>query len=129
MAVTTPTGPEAVGVPLQAGWTITWGQQTGVVESRAVAFSGHWTGTGVDSGGGDGETLTLAHLQAMTSDIIWTGLQKVELLQNHYGVGDTVLLEWRTGASLAAVAAAGWTTYSAPFNSSGFVQARVTSTL
>jgi hypothetical protein len=111
------------------GFSVTWGQQTGVAENRALPFAGHWTGTGTITGTGDGEQLELAHATAQTSDVVWTGSQTIELLYNHYGSGDSVLLEWRTGNTPAACAAASWTTYTVPFASSGFVQLRVSSTL
>lgn len=112
-----------------ADWPITWGRVTGVVEPNVVPFTGHWTGTGSIDGTGDSEELVLASGQVMTSDVNYTGAQMVELLTNHYQAGDTVLLEYRTGADAAAVSAASWTTYSLPFLSANYVQLRLTSTL
>ena len=65
----------------------------------------------------------------MESEVIVTGTITVELLQNNYAAGDTVLLRYRTGASEAACLAASWSNYTVPFGSLGYVQVRLESTL
>lgn len=65
----------------------------------------------------------------MESELIDTGVTSITLLQNNYAAGDTVTMKYRHGASQAACLAAEWTIYTTYFNSDGFVQIRVESTL
>jgi hypothetical protein len=108
---------------------IVWGHVTGVTEPTIETFAGNWTGTGTISGSGDAEKVTLASGEVETSNVVHTGARSVLVKQNFYVAGDTVLLEYRDGATEAACLAASWNTYSAPFTSAGFVQVRLTSTL
>lgn len=66
----------------------------------------------------------------MESEIVNTGVANVTLLQNHYDpTGDNVTLEYRHAATQAGVSGASYTSYSAPFESLGYVQIKVTSTV
>jgi hypothetical protein len=109
--------------------TTCWGHVTGVTETNVRPFAVNWTGTGSVVGSGDSESLMLAAGQNMVSEVVNTGAVTVELTQNQYAAGDTVTLAYRTGATQAACEAAGWTNYTVPFTSSGYVQIKATSTL
>jgi hypothetical protein len=111
---------------------VCWGHQTGVVEGNIRDFDGNWTGTGevVNPGAGDSEQVCLQHAEYMISEIVDTGTQYVQLLQNHYDpTGDDVTLEYRHGNTPAACVAAGWNVYAAIFMSLGFVQIKLTATI
>jgi len=61
---------------------------------------------------------------------VWpTGTYTVEILQNVYGAGDDVDMDYRHGDSEANCLIAGWNNYTVPFESLGYVQIRMTSTL
>lgn len=79
-------------------------------------------------GVGDAETICLDSGEYMESGVVDTGARTVELLQNHYAAGDTVVLNYRHGVSEAACLAAGWNAYTGTFVSLGFVQVRVEAT-
>ena len=61
----------------------------------------------------------------MESEVVDTGSQNIQLLQNQYATGDDVTIKYRTGATAAACQAASWSIYTAPFASSGYVQVRL----
>jgi len=61
----------------------------------------------------------------MISETVYTGAFTIELSINVYAAGDTVTIKYRTGADQAACESAEWSTYSTPFDSLGYVQARV----
>lgn len=110
--------------------TVCWGHVTGVTEDNVRTFTGNWTGTGSIEDAGNAEKICLEAGQSMTSEVVITATQTVVLLQNSYDVtGDNVLMEYRHGNSEAACLAAAWNTYVAPFDSLGYVQIRLTSTL
>jgi hypothetical protein len=64
----------------------------------------------------------------MESEVVYTGPYTVQLLQNNYAAGDTIVLEYRHGATKIACEAAAWGAYVAPFTSLGYVQVRVEAT-
>lgn len=105
--------------------TTCWGHVTGVLETNIRTFSGNWTGTGSIEGSGDSENLVLDTGQYMVSEVVETGIQNVELLQNNYASGDTVTLQYRHGATQVACEAADWNDYTVPFISLGYVQVRI----
>ncbi len=107
----------------------TWGHSTGVVETNIRTFAGNWTGTASIENAADAERLAFNAGEYMESEVVETGTSTVELLQNNYQAGDTVLLRYRDGATEAACLAASWTNYTVPFDSAGFVQVRLESTL
>ena len=106
-----------------------WGHVTGVVEDNTRTFAGHWTGTGAINNAGDAETLCVNAGEYMESEVVYTSTITVELAQNVYAAGATILLRYRHGATEAACLAAAWNNYTVPFLSLGFVQVRVESTL
>jgi len=65
----------------------------------------------------------------MESEVVYTGTITVELAQNVYAAGATILLRYRHGATEVDCLAAAWNNYTVPFVSLGFVQMRVESTL
>jgi len=65
----------------------------------------------------------------MISELVETGTNKVTLLQNVYIPADDVTMEYRHGATIAACLAAGWNNYVGEFDSLGYVQIRLTTTL
>jgi hypothetical protein len=104
---------------------------TGVLETNVLPFSGNWTGTGTieNPGANDNERLALEAGEYMISEMVNTGVITCQLLQNEYAVGDDVTLEYRDGATAAACNVADWVEYTIPFESLGYVQIRLTSTL
>ena len=113
--------------PIQG--SVVWGHITGALEDNIRTFAGNWTGTGAIENSGDAERVALEAGEYMQGEVVDTGTQTVELLQNEYAVGDDVTLEYRHGATRAACEAAGWNAYTVPFASAGFVQVRLGSTL
>lgn len=109
--------------------TAAWGHVTGVLEDHVRTFASNWTGTGTVGSTGDAEVMCMGAGQFMESEVVETGTVSVELSQNVYAAGDTVLLRYRHGATVAACEAAAWTNYTNPFISLGFIQLRVESTL
>ena len=119
----------ASAAPLTVG-EVCWGHVTGVLEANVLPFSGNWTGTGSISGAGDAEIISLDAGENMVSEVVQTDAKRCQVLQNEYDpTGDDVTLEYRRGASEALCLAAGWTSYTVPFESDGYVQIRITSTL
>lgn len=103
-----------------------WGHVTGVLEDNVRTFAGNWSGTGVASGSGDGEVIEFdAAGQYMESEIVNTGVNMIQILQNAYGSGDTGTMKYRTGTTQSECESAGWSNYSAPFLSDGYVQLRI----
>ena len=102
-----------------------WGHETDVLETNVRTFADHWSGTGAIEGSGDAEKIALEADEYMVSETVYSGTLTVQLLQNEYAAGDTVTLKYRTGADQAACEAADWVEYSEPFDSLGYVQARV----
>ena len=71
--------------------SVTWGHDTGVVETNVRDFSGNWTGTGTILGAADAEIISLTAGEYMESEVVNTGVKTVELDQNHYDVtGDNL---------------------------------------
>lgn len=61
-----------------------------------------------------------------SADVVFTGVRTVTMYKNRYGAGDaTVVLKYRHGANAAAALEAEWQVYAAPFESLGYVQAKV----
>jgi hypothetical protein len=109
--------------------TVVWGHVTGVTEDNVQPFAVNWTGTGSIENSGDNERLALSAGQSMTSNVVNTGARHVSLGQNVYRSGDTVTLNYRTGATEGACTSASWTAYTTPFSSLGYVQVQVVCTL
>jgi len=104
---------------------VVWGHDTGATEDNIRDFTGNWTGTGAINGSGDAEVLCVEPGEYMESEVVITGIKTVELLQNEYAAGDTILLRYRHGATEVACLAAAWNDYTVPFLSLGYVQVRV----
>ena len=100
-----------------------------MVEDNIRDFSGNWAGTGSVDGAGDAEQLVLESGEYMVSEVVYTHVKYVRLRQNVYAAGDTVTIEYRHGVDQAACEAAAWNAYTIPFQSLGYVQVRVESTL
>ncbi len=109
--------------------SVCWGHVTGVVEDNVRTFASNWSGTGAIENSGDTERLALEPGEYMESEVDETDIKTVELLQNNYAAGDTVLMRYRHGASEVDCLAASWINYTVPFVSLGFVQVRMESTL
>jgi hypothetical protein len=110
---------------------VVWGHDTGVLESNVRDFNGNWTGTGAigNPGVADTERLELEAGENMISEVVYTGTVNILIDYNVYAVGDNINLDYRHGATPAACVAAGWNDYTVPFESLGYVQVQVTSTL
>jgi hypothetical protein len=65
----------------------------------------------------------------MYSEMVDTGINTVQLLQNEYAAGDDVILRYRHGATPNQCAVAAWNLYAVPFVSLGYVEVQVESTL
>jgi hypothetical protein len=100
---------------------------TGVEEQYVRTFTDNWSGTGAISGEDDEEKISLEGGQYMeTDDVVHTGLVTVTIQKNKYGTGDALVnLKWRRGATVEETMLAEWNVYSAPFESTGYVQVRV----
>lgn len=115
--------------PLPIIGSTTWGHVTGVVEDNTRPFDGKWSGTGDIERAGDDEQIALASGEYMESEVVNTGANLYEIDQNVYQAGDDVTVKFRHGATEAACLAAAFGAYVAPFDSLGFVQIRLESTL
>lgn len=100
-----------------------------MLEDNTRTFADHWYGTGEISDAGDAEEVCLEAGEYMISEVVYTEVRHVELLQNEYAAGDTVALKYRDGATEGACLDAAWIAYAAPFESLGYVQVRMESTL
>lgn len=102
-----------------------------MLEANVRDFSGNWTGTGeiANPGTDDIEALHLAAGEEMISEIVHTGVTKIWLGYNVYTAGDVVTFQYRHGATPAACVLAAWNNYVGIFDSLGYVQIRVASTL
>jgi hypothetical protein len=94
-------------------------------------FNGNWTGTAdiENIGTGDNERLALETGEYMESEMVYTDVRNVALLQNEYAAGDDVELRYRHGATAALCQAAAWQAYVGAFLSDGYVEIRLDSTL
>lgn len=61
----------------------------------------------------------------MESEVVNTGSYIVNLYQNQYLYGDTIVLKYRTAATEGACLAAEWVVYTGFFISLGYTQVRV----
>jgi hypothetical protein len=105
--------------------TICWGHITDVLEDNVRTFLGNWTGTGEVVGTDDEETVCLSAGEYMESEVVFTDENQVEILQNEYTPGDTVLIKYRDGATEENCLAASWSNYSTPFDCLGYLQVRI----
>lgn len=105
--------------------SVCWGHVDGVVEDNTRTFAGNWTGTAAISGTGNAEEVCIEVGEYLESEIVETGAVDVEIAQNVYAVGDTVLLKYRHGNSVANCLAASWNNYTIAFTSLGYVQIRM----
>jgi len=110
---------------------IVWGHDTDVLEVVIHDFDGNWTGTGAveNPGVADTERLALEAGEYMVSEVVHTGTVSIVIAYNVYAAGDTINLDYRHGNTPANCELAEWNDYSAAFESLGYVQVRVTSTL
>jgi hypothetical protein len=110
---------------------VVWGHDTGVLETNVRDFNVNWTGTGAieNPGVADTERLALEASEYMISEVVDTGAVSILIDYNVYSAGDTIDLDYRHGATVAACEGAAWNDYVGPFDSLGFIQVRVTSTL
>ncbi len=110
---------------------VVWGHDTGVSESNVRNFQNNWYGTGTigNPGVADTERLELEAGEYMISEMVDTGAIKVEILLNVYQSGDAVTVDYRHGATPNACAAASWTSYVGSFDSLGYLEIKLTSTL
>jgi hypothetical protein len=115
--------------PLPIIGSTAWGHVTGVVEDNTRPFDGKWSGTGDVERVGDNEQIALASGEYMESEVVNTGTNLYEIDQNVYQAGDDVTIKFRHGATEAACLAAAYGNYTVPFDSLGFVQIRLESTL
>jgi hypothetical protein len=107
--------------------TVCYGHITGVTQDHARPFSAGWTGTGSITGSNDNETLTLSTGQNEESEIINIGTGQIDIIIDEYqsGSGDSPVIKYKNGNSEANCNADSWNTYSAPFNSLGYIKIRV----
>jgi hypothetical protein len=98
-----------------------------VLEDYTRNFDANWTGTGAigNAGVADTERLEIEPGENMVSDVWNTGVWTVEIAYNVYAAGDTVTVKYRTDADPVDILALGWTDYTVPFESLGYVQVRL----
>ena len=105
---------------------VTWGHDTGVVEPFARDFQGNWTGTAEIVGSGDAEKLEFEVGEAKESESRFLGSGTMTIDLDAYSTGKgSPTVKYRTAATEAACDAAGWTAYSGPFTSLGWVGVRL----
>ena len=86
-----------------------------------------WSGTGIISGSGDGETITLNDGQYEESEVVDIGANQVEIVIDEYGSGSggPPVIKYKDGDDYANCIADTWHIYTVPFLSTGYVQIRV----
>ena len=84
-------------------------------------------GTGIVSGSGDAEKLTLGGGQDWTFPSVQTGAVEIKIVYDKYqaGSGGPVTIEYRTGVNKEACEAADWDTYTGHFTSLNWVQMKM----
>lgn len=105
--------------------TVCWGHVTGVLETNTRTFAKYWTGSGTIENSGDTERLAMEVGDVMMSGVVSTGTSTIQLLQNNYASGDTLVLKYRHAATILGLAGASWNSYTVPFASLGYVQVQI----
>jgi len=102
-----------------------WGHDTAVTEDF-VGDIVDGAGTAEVVGTGDDETVCIETGEYWIFPAVNTGAITVEFLYDQYNTGSgSGTIEYRTGATRVLCEAAEWNTYSVPFASSGWVQAKL----
>ena len=70
--------------------------------------------------------MALSVTQYMESEIVYTDVNTVTLLENEYQAGDSFTIEYRHASTEGAVSGESYIAYTAPFFSDGYVQVKVT---
>jgi hypothetical protein len=106
---------------------VVWGHETGYDEDFARPFSGIWSGSGVISGSGNEEIMTLDPGENMEGEIVEIGAIEVQILINKYrtGSGPAPTVKYKDGNTYEDCDADIWNLYSSSFTSQGFVKVRV----
>jgi hypothetical protein len=106
---------------------IVYGHDTSVDENNVRDFSGNWSGSATITGSGDAEKVRLKTGQNLESeDIDTSGTPVVRILKDKYQSGSgSVTVKYKTAATQGGLSGEGWTTYTVPFASSGWVKVRV----
>lgn len=103
-----------------------YGHDTSVVEDNIIDFTNHWTGTGVISGSGDSEIITLDVGEYMESEDINFGAADCVISADKYqSPSGAPIIKYKTAATQAGLVSESWTVYSDPFTSLGWVKVRV----
>lgn len=108
--------------------TSCWGQTSGVIETNTRSFSGYWTGTATIVGAGDAEYISMINGQYLESEVIKVNSRVMAILSNVYASGNTPIIKYRTAALPSLIEAESWSTYSAPFVASDYMQIRIEAT-
>jgi len=104
--------------------TVCFGHDTGVVEFYIKNLAS-WTGTGLVVGTGDNEQLQLLFGQQKISPIHNLGVGAARIKLNKYLAGNSVFIQYKTGATPAACDADMWHSYVPGFASLGYVRVRL----
>jgi hypothetical protein len=105
---------------------VVYGEDTDVDEAFPRDFQGNWTGTADIEGSGDAERLAFEVGENEASESRYIGTGQKSITTNKYGTGKgNVTIEYATAATKADCDSAGWTAYSGPFSSSGWVKVRL----
>lgn len=105
-----------------AAGSTAWGNIDSPTQDNAFLFAGHWVGTGAIAASEGEDRAELDTGEYLVSEVINTDVGTCTVTQNVGKTGDTVTVKYRTGATEAACVGASWSTYTAPFASSGYVQ-------
>jgi hypothetical protein len=106
---------------------LVYGHSTSVDEDNIRTFADNTTGDATVSGSGDAEKVRFKPGEYReTEDIDTSGTPVVIVQKDKYQSGSgTITAKYKTAATQAGLSGEGWTTYTVPFTSSGWVKVRV----
>ena len=98
-----------------------------MAEDHARPFIDIWTGDGSIQNSGDAETMTLETDDIMTGEMVYIGVNNIEILIDNYqtGSGHAPTREYKNGSTEQLCNDDIWNDYTAPFESAGYIKIRV----
>jgi hypothetical protein len=123
---------DEAGQPIQdeaAGTTldVVYGHSTSVDENNVRTFADNTSGDATATGSGDAEKLRFKSGEYReTEDIDTSGTPVVIIQKDKYQSGSgTITVKYKTAATQGGLTSESWSTYTVPFESSGWVKVRV----
>jgi Tfp pilus assembly protein FimT len=106
---------------------LVYGRTTAVDENNVRTFADNTSGTATATGSGDAEKLRFKVGQNReTEDIDTSGIPVIVIQKDKYDTGfGSITVKYKTAATQAGLTGEGWTTYTVPFSSSGWIKVRV----